>query len=280
MPSGLLMWISSLTNARGLQPMRCFLVSLTILASLAVASWSQDATWLPQRETHAWARFRPGAWKKVRVHNATFDDNEQLVRSSTTTTRTRVTRLGRRSFSLSISTIVNAAGQQFASEPQVITRELAPEVVSSEVLRTDTVTINGQQYPTQVIEVVTKDGDQRDTSTLYYSPGTTPSILKRVTSSVTTEEPEVKTSTVVKVDDLNQKRVVLGETLCTWSLTMTIQRPNRTLTIREIHCEDIPGEVVSQVIEEHDADGKLASRKEVELLGYGRGRRPLFPRRR
>ncbi|MFW6171056.1 MAG: hypothetical protein ACODAD_11240 [Planctomycetota bacterium] len=269
-----------MTSSRGLKPVRCFVVSLSILSSLTAASWCQDAQWLPRRKPHAWARFPVGAWKRVRVHNATFDDNEQLVRSSTMITRTRVTRLGRRSFSLSVSTIVNAAGQQFASEPQVITKELAPEVVSSEVLRTDTVTINDRQYPVEVIELVTKNGATRETSTLYYSPGTTPSILKRTTSSTDTESSEAKTSTVVKVNELNKNRIVLGETLCTWSVTTTIKKPSRTVTIREIHSEDIPGEVVSQVIEERDADGTLASRKEVELLGYGRGRRRLFQRRR
>ncbi|MFO7905219.1 MAG: hypothetical protein ACQESR_02030 [Planctomycetota bacterium] len=269
-----------MAGSRGFKPIRCFVVSLTILSSLAAAAWCQDAKWLPRQRTHGWARFRLGAWKKVRVHNATFDEDGQRVRSSTTITRTRVTRLGRRSFSLSVSTIVNAAGQRFASEPQVITKELAPHVVSSEVLRTDTVTINDQQYPAQVIELVTKNGTTRETSTLYYSPGTTPSILKRITSSVDTEAPEVETSTVVKVDELDKERVVLGKTLSTWSLTTTIKKPNRRVTIQEIHSEDIPGEVVSQVIEEHDADGKLTSRKEVELLGYGCGRRRLFQRRR
>lgn len=260
--------------------MRYVIIALTLVSCLTAPCWCQDAKWLPERRTHAWARFRPGAWRKVRIQNSTFDENEELVRSSTTVNRTRVTRLGRRSFSLSVSTIVNAAGQQFASEPQIITKELSPQVVSSKVMGTDTVTIEGCEYPVQVVKLVTKNETTRETSTLYYSPGTTPKILKRVTSSVDPETPKVQTLTTAKVTQLNKRRDVLGQTLCTWSVTTTIEKTNRTVAIREVHCQDVPGEVVSQVIEERNAEGKLASRKEVELLGYGQGRRRLFNRRR
>ncbi len=47
---------------------------------------------------------------------------------------------------------------------------------------------------------------------------------------------------------------------------------DKTITIREVNCADVPGELVSQITEEHDANGVLVARKELELVGYGYGR--------
>lgn len=259
---------------------RGILLFLTLVPCSRAQALGQEARWLPQRGTHAWARFRLGAWKEVQIRHSTFDEDEEVVRSSTSLVRTRITRLARRSFSLSISTTVNVAGQQLASEPQVITRNLTPEVLSSEVVGTDTVTVGDSEYPTQVIKLVTRKGTKRETSKIYYSSTTTPSILRRITTRVDSKAPDVQTSTTVNVTKLNQQTNVLGEVQCTWSVTTVIQKRDGVVTIREVHCPDVPGELVSQVMEQRDTEGKLISRKELELVGYGHGRRPLRFRRR
>ncbi len=258
---------------------RYALIALTLLVFSAAPLAGQNREWLPTRGTRAWARFGPRSWKEVRIRTTAFDSNEKVVRSSTTIARSRVNRVGRFSITLCVNTAVEVAGQQFSSEPQEITRDLAPQVVSSKVVGSETVTIGDRKYPTAVIELITKSRTTRDSSTLYHSKDTTPQTLKRITKSVDAQTSNATSTTTVNVTALGKLKDILGETKRTWSVTTVIERHDRTVTIREVHCQDVPGELVSQVTEERDEDGKLLSRKELELVGYGQGRiRRLFRR--
>jgi hypothetical protein len=262
-------------------PIRCALVILALVTLLCAPTQCQETEWLPTQGTHAWARFGPRAWKEVRIRSSAFDENEQLIRSSTTIARTRVTRVALRTVSLCVATTVEVAGQEFSAEPREFTRDLAPQVESSKIVGTDDIEIDGQKYPTQVIQLVTKSGTKRDTSSLYFSGNTVPQTLKRVTTSVDTQAPGLPISTTVLVTELDKKRDVLGEWKCSWSVTTVIKRGDQTVTIREVHCQDVPGELVSQITEERNEAGQLVSRKELQLVGYGQGRiRRLFRRAR
>jgi hypothetical protein len=260
------------------------LASLAAAALLLVAAAptaGQEKGWLPTLGTHAWTRFGSNAWKEVRIRTSSYDQQGREIRSSTTRARTRVVQVGRRSFSLCVSTTIEVAGQEISPEPQEITRELAPQVESSRVIGKDTVTIGQVEYPTEVVELVTKNGSRLETSRLHHCATTTPQTLRRVTTSVDPGTPESKISTTVSVTELNKMMDILGETQCTWSVTTVIEKLDRTVTIQEVNCRDIPGELVSQLTEERDADGKLLRRKELELVGYGRRRlRGLFRRNR
>ncbi len=262
------------------------LVWFCLAAAATGAVWAapvraQETDWLPTPSTHCWARFGLSAWREVRICTSSFDEQEREIRSSTTIARTRLVRIAMRSFSLCVTTTLEAAGHEFTPEPQEITRDLAPELVSSKVLRNETLEIGDTQYPVQVIQLVTRDGSRHETSEVYYCQSTSPQTLRRVTTSVEGPAPGVTTGTKVEVTELDKMRTVLGKTECTWCVTTVIEKGDRRITIREIQCEAVPGELVSQVTEERTLDGKLLSRREMELLAFGHGRlRRLFHRNR
>ncbi len=247
-------------------PIQRALAVLALVGMFAAPAACQEVEWLPTRGTHAWARFGKGAWKEVRIRTSIYDENEQLVRSSTTIARTNVSRVLPRAVSLCIKATVEVAGQEFSSDPQEVLRDLAPQLESSKVIGTETLTIDGQEYSTQVIELVTTSGTKRETSNLYHCATTVPQTLKRVTTSVDTQMPDVTTSTTVDVTELDKKVDILGEKKRSWAVTTVISRPDRTVTIQEVHCLDVPGELVSQVTEERNSEGKLVSRSETELV--------------
>ncbi len=256
------------------------------IATAAVLAWAahgvpcQETEWVPTAGTHAWARFGPKAWKEVRVRTYSYDDQGQVQRSSTTIARTRVVSVGLRSFSLCVSSTLEVAGHEFPRQTQDFERDLAPEVESTQTIGEETITVDGKEYPTKVISLITKSGTRRETSTLYHCDTTYPQTLKRVTTTVDAQSPDAITETTVTVTQMNRMADILGELKCTWSVTTVIKQRDRTVTIREVNCRDVPGELVSQVSEEHDADGKRIDRKELELVGYGQGRlRRLFRRR-
>ena len=232
----------------------------------------QSPEWIPTAGTHAWSRFGPRAWKEVRVRTYTVDPNGQVLRSSTTIARTRVTRVERQSFSLCVSSTVEVAGREIYTGPQTLTREVAPQVDSTESVGTDKVLIDGQEYGDEVIRFVTTSGTQSDENTIYFCRDATPHLLRRVTTSVDATHPDERMETTVTVTELNKMADILGETKRTWSTTTVVRRHDKTVTTREVNCADVPGELVSQITEEHDAKGVLVSREELELIGYGVGR--------
>lgn len=236
--------------------------------------------WLPTVHTHAWSRFGARAWKEVRVHTYMFGANGDIQRSGTTLARTRVISVGPSSFSLRVALADEAAGNDGQSEPRIMTHNVAPPVESSEVVGEEQVTIDGCQYPTQVIRFVTSDAGKQETNTVFFCAHATPQLLKRVTTSVSATNPESATETTVTVTEMNKVADILGELKCTWSAKTVIRMRDKTISIREVNCAEVPGELVSQVTEEHDANGVLVSRKELELIGYGCGRpRRAFWRR-
>jgi hypothetical protein len=244
-------------------------------------AWGQVPEWMPTTGTHAWSRFGPRAWKEVRVKTYAVAENGNVLRSSTTIARTRVTSVDRQSFSLCVSlTVEVAGGWEFLSEPQTVTREVAPLVESAEAVGDQKVTIDGNEFGAQVIRFVTTSGSQRDTNTIFFCKDAMPQLLRRVTTSVDSLHPDQATETTVTVSQLNKMADILGESKCTWAATTVIKMRDKTVTIREVNCAEVPGELVSQITEEHNANGVLVARKELELIGYGYGRpRHLFRRR-
>lgn len=254
---------------------------IAVLAVLPVQRMADGQTpeWMPTAGTHAWSRFGPRAWKEVRVRTYTVDANGQVLCSSTTIARTSVTRVERQSFSLCVSSTVEVAGREIFTGPQTLTREVAPQVDSTESVGTDKLVIDGQEYGAEIIRFVTLAGTQSEENTIYFCKDATPQLLRRVSTRTDSEHPDERMETTVTVTELNKMADILGETKRTWSTTTVVRRHDKTVTTREVNCADVPGELVSQITEEHDAKGVLVSREELELIGYGFGR-PRFFRRR
>jgi hypothetical protein len=258
------------------RPIRTVLTLVFVaLAAIHVSSlltWGQTPEWMPTTGTHAWSRFGARAWKEVRVRTYAVGENGEVLRSSTTIARTRVMTVGLHSFSLCVSSTVEVAGREFPSEPQTFSRDIAPNVESSQVVGEQQVTIEGRAYATQVIRFATAMGTQAEANTIFFCKDTTPQMLKRVTTSVDSTNPDMATETTASVTELNKMADILGEPKCTWAATTVIKMRDKTITIREVNCAEVPGELVSQVTEEHDANGVLVARKELDLVGYGYGR--------
>jgi hypothetical protein len=247
-------------------------IALVAMNVSGLFAWGQAPEWMPTTGTHAWSRFGARAWKEVRVRTYEVGEKGQVLRSSTTIARTRVTNVSARSFSLCVSSTVEVAGREFPSAPRTFSRDVAPQVEASQVVGQQQVTIEGREYATQVINFATTTGTQKESNTIFYCQDTTPQMLKRVTTSIDSANPDVATETTASVTELNKMADILGEPKCTWASTTVIKLRDKTITVREVNCADVPGELVSQSTEEYDANGVLVSRKELELVGYGYGR--------
>src|SRR5687768_16597811 len=92
---------------------------ITALMAFCLAS----STLLAQetvRTFRDWEAFSPGAWKKVRVHRQTFDEQENIASTSMTDTKTTLTEKDDKGFTLCVTVSVEVAGQKFPSAPQSV----------------------------------------------------------------------------------------------------------------------------------------------------------------
>jgi hypothetical protein len=255
------------------------LLAGAVIHASAMRASGQTPDWMPTVDTHAWSRFGVNAYKEVRVRKYVVRKDGEVLQSSTLA-RTRVTRVGPRSYTLCVSSVLELGGDEAPSAPQNISRDVAPAVTGTTLVGEQQITIDGRPYKTQEIRYTTTTGSQVEQNTVFICKDTTPQVLKRVTKSVDATNEDMATETISTVTALGGMADILCEPKCTWSTTTVIKMRDKTVTIREVNCAEVPGELVSQTTEEHDANGVLIARKELELIGCSSGRpRRLFHRR-
>lgn len=248
-------------------------VCLIVCACLVCASlvYAQQVPGVPDLASHSWARFGPRAWKVVRVKTDSFDDKGQVERTSTRTTRMQVTRVTRRSYSLCVSSTAEVSGNHIMPEPQTVTQNLDQNVILSQTLKSQTLTIGNREYIANVVRVVTQNGNVVRTSTIYYSQHAVPEVLKRKTISTNAQTHDIISETTVDVTEVDHRREILGELLSTWTVSIVFKQDGAVTITREVHCQDVPGELVSRETEKRDSSGQIQVRDELELVGYGYG---------
>ncbi len=260
---------------------RCLFPALLIALGAGFAAHGQDANWGSSATTDAWAKFGPRSWKTVRIVTKSYDENGAVASEGTTVAQTQVATVGRRSFALQVQTTMEMMGDQFFSDPQLINRTFEDQSPSTTTIGQEPLTIKGQDFPTEVVQTVVDDNNATRTSTVHFCRLTSPQVLKRVTVAKDPVNDQVKSHTTVTVTELDKVVDVLGELKSCWAVTTVIEVGEVTVTTTEVHCDDVPGELVKRTTEEHNALGRLVRRSELELVGYGYGRpRRAYRRRR
>ena len=69
---------------------------------------------------HPWGQFDPGTWKTVRVTTETFNEQGQVVSTSTADATTTLVDIDNDGVTLEIQTCMEVAGKRFEAEPQTV----------------------------------------------------------------------------------------------------------------------------------------------------------------
>ncbi len=238
---------------------------------LAGSAYGQRIPGVVDPESHSWARFGPRAWKVVRVKTETLNEQGQVERSSIRTTRIQVTRVTRRSCSLCVTSTAEIEGNQIAPEPKILTQTFDQNIISTENLRSETLTIGNREYIVKVVRIVSKNEGVIRTSTVYYSRQAQPQVLKRTTISKDAQSGDIISTTEVAVTEVDRQRTILGESHNTWTVSIVFKQGGATTITTEVHCADVPGELVARTTTKRNADGRVVTRSKLELIGYGSG---------
>ena len=168
--------------------------------------------------------------------------------------------------------------------------EVKGQTITREDLGPSEVEINGNKYPTVQQRIVINGEATKSVSRLQYCRESPPYFLKRTTDVTDTETMARSSHSVVEVVALEMPEKVLTEIKPSSRVRTVVDYANgeRQVTL-EVHCQDVPGNVVSHTSKHLDEDGRVKQRSTLELVDYeikpvaSKSRAPvrrLLPKRR
>ena len=260
-----------------------FLVAGVVLAApLSPSAAAQDEGAFPRRH-HAWARFKPGAWKTVRAVTESFDKDGQLIGTNVALTRTELVGVDGAQVTLRMEGTVNLDGKITDSDPTESKQRLcgvaADLKVKLKVGGKAKVTIDGVVYECSVIEAEVIDVEKKTLTTtkIYFSDNVSPHVLRReiVTVDASTKEEKSRRTISAYALDMPQ-RVFTKIRLTSIFKAVYVNGDTRKITWA-VTSADVPGEVISKTSKVLDKTGRVPRRTPVELIDYGLEPPPPLP---
>jgi hypothetical protein len=253
---------------------------------LAAAPCAAQEAAIPAGQ-HPWGRFPAGSWKSVRVTTHTLDASGNVASVTCTETRTTLVAVDKSSYSLRVESIVEIAGKRFAAQPQVVKHgyygQPAGQAVTVQQQGQEELMIDGRTVKSDVHHVSFEGDGGKRTSTIHYSSQVSPFQLRRETKMEGGAE-QGRSTTLVETVALGMPQKVLGQWCSAAHLKTTRTSVQGTKVTLEVHCDDVPGGVVSHSATETDASGRTVRRTSLELVDYAIGEPPPSvdpaPRRR
>ena len=154
--------------------------SLLVVVSLAMGSSTSVAEDIP-REQHAWGRFAPGSWTRIRVTLETIGENGQKILRSELVT-TRLQKVDQHGVTLQRETVgVGKNDVPIKHKPVVLNWDgTRRDGLRTERLSLGEIKILGRSHTCQTHTVTRAIGDTRITTKSWYSPDTAPFFLKQL----------------------------------------------------------------------------------------------------
>ena len=222
-------------------------------------------------EHHPWGRFPVGSWKLVRTTSEALDEKGQVVSVTTTDTRTTLIATDVASYTLQTVATVDVASRRITAAPQVTKYgyygEAAGQALGAKRTADTSLTIDGRTIPCEVRQVVVSSDSGKLLTTLYYSDQYPPFVLRRKTSLEAPAE-EQRDSSLVEVVALDLPQRVHGELKQASYVKTTQKLPQSSKVTLEVHCDEVPGGVVSHFASETDRTGRVLRRSTLELVDY------------
>lgn len=255
-------------------PLIVFVTSVAMVPSLCLAQADYDP-----RVHDSWARFKPGAWQRVRAVAQTFDESGKPGPRSTTKTSTTLESVDARRVTLRTEASVEIAGKEFDSPPRIVKKgfygEMNGETAKVTNEGTGSVTIGEQRVPCHIRQVTIEDHSEsipsKRVSTVYFSARVAPFELRRETVCTDREGKKLNYRTDAAVIAINLPFRVLTD-IQTVSFVRTVHTSSKGKTITvEAHSPSVPGGVVAHWSREMDETGRVVRRSVLELVDYGIG---------
>jgi hypothetical protein len=247
------------------------IVGLLVIV-LAGREVTADTPVIP-REHHVWARFVPGAWSTVRKVSQEFDQRGEVASVSTTETKTTLVAVDDDGCQLRQEVTVTLGAKRFTSQPKLTRIGLLGETdgVQATVrkLHTTELDAGGVLVMCDIIEAKLATDDKQIISTLWYSDGVPPFVLRRDSKVTNKDGNLVHEEASVQVVALEMPCQVGSEIKSGAYLRTTTDCARGSSISVEVICADVPGGVISRSQTELDNDGNLLRQSTLQVIDYG-----------
>ena len=241
--------------------------------------------WLDHNH-HVWARFKPGAWRDVEVVTTTYEESKQL--RSTTTSLIFLESVFADSYRLQMDVSMSIANKRFSTPTQFVSQTLYAETVGKceameelpfeEDEQIDpgipqedprVLEVAGKMIPVKRYRLVVQGDSSREVTKVFYSPDCAPYVLRKQTILWNAAGDQRIYSEVHQLQDVKQRRTVLGRPMSTWTVVTTRNGNKGTMRTETRYAREVPGGILSQTSQEWDAGENLIRTSELRLVDYG-----------
>jgi hypothetical protein len=251
-----------------------WLIGFVVAARPAAGVWAAEtqAVTIP-REHHAWARFTPGSWSKVRKWTEELDEQGKVKSASTTETKTTLIGIDDSGCALQVEVTVEVAGKRFVAQPRQVRVGFdgGTNGARTEFRRAGEATLDlgGTAIRCAILESTLTNADTRVVSRLNYSDSVPPFILRREIVTTSADGKQILEQTTMDAVAVEMPQKVLTELLSASHVRTVQKQPNSSTFTLEVVCSDVPGGVVSHTSKDLDASGTPVRHSALELLDYG-----------
>ncbi len=251
-----------------------WLIGFVMAASPAAGGWGADAPRVTiPREHHAWARFTPGSWSKVRKWTEDLDEQGKVKSASTTETKTTLIGIDESGCTLQVEVTVEVAGRRFVAQPRQVRVGLDGGTNGTQLefrkVGEASLDLDGKAISCAILESTLTNADTRVVSRLHYSGSVPPFILRREVVTTSPDGKQILEQTTMDAVAVDMPQKVLTELLSASHVRTVQKQPNSTTFTLEVVCLGVPGGVVAHTSKDLDPSGKLMRRSALELLDYG-----------
>lgn len=228
------------------------------------------------RESHPWARFEPGAWRRVTVTSEVFDEQGAFAGRSLSERTERLTAVDETTYTLSIESVVELGGLRTPAPAElrrfsVLTDRMADDEgsVTAKPGEPSSISLGGTVASCRTWTFESKNPKNTETETLHLATGTGPVILRRERQTTLDGEPgRQQTESVTRLET----PAPFGDELAsTWHATTTTTHPTGARSEAfSVRGKDAPGGLFSESITEYDASGQKTRWAVTRLVASGR----------
>jgi len=221
-----------------------------------------------------WKGFLPGTWVVRRTNSRQSEINTVL--NNVTDTLLTLEAVDEHGMTLRQETAMAMVNGSYSSEPKTLYLDWLMQPISEgikiEQLQPQTLLVSRWQITCQVLRYTQFVGDQKKTTTLWYSDAVMPYLLRleeiRTNVPPTVEQQEtVLSHTIMMVTDTSGVRLL--KNLLSDYQTQTIKKTaSGTVVSQASHSTNIPGGVLRDVTVERDASNKVVRRSVTSVIDY------------
>lgn len=248
------------------------LATVALAASLAAAQEAAPANPGLRAEQHAWARFAPGAWKRVRIVTETLDAEGRVQSTAVQETTTRLDKVENGFITLRSEGTAQVGGSALPTPAQTSVQGLSGQPSESpckvRAMPDGSVTIEDTPIDCRVEQLEITTPTHRTVTTNYYAEQA-PYLMRSESNSTELAGDGQATQTTMEVTALDMPFRV-GNVLRSTSVLRMLHKHAQGATLTLAHSSpEVPGGIVAYTSRERDAQGRVVRRSALELIEYG-----------